>query len=351
MSNTFIKFIDSCVGAIARKVQDEFDESKHPRDKGGRFSSKGGEGRGEGGLHHAGKDVEKYGKDLEAKHNETVEKQKARRGASELEETDFEKEAKEELNGKKGDEAERTSTVELPWGSGDDEETLAMAEEYGLNAKFKSGKGRDTSRHLVLSGDPQKIREMVIAGYGGDEKFARHMAPQAFRAEGSEGEPESDGASTDISGSLLNEIKWNYPADASKVVNRVQTLLEDPRGYSTEDILSDIEHYYGKLTNSARTQLKEYLNERGSEGDDDVVPSLEQYKENVRENLDGDDNNAEDYGLEARYDRAKFHSDQFKKLKNGEFITNPDRERRLKNYYRRLGMKKPEDAFKVWWDI
>lgn len=91
------KFIDSCVGAIARKVQDEFDESKHPRDKGGRFSSKGGEGRGEGGLHHAGEDVEKYGEDLEARHKETVEKQKARRGSSELEETDFEKEAKKEI--------------------------------------------------------------------------------------------------------------------------------------------------------------------------------------------------------------------------------------------------------------
>lgn len=98
MSNTFTKFIDSCVGAIARKVQDEFDESKHPRDKGGRFSSKGGKGKGEGGLHHAGKDVEKYGKDLETKHKEIVEKQKARRGASELEETDFEKEAKQELS-------------------------------------------------------------------------------------------------------------------------------------------------------------------------------------------------------------------------------------------------------------
>lgn len=48
MSNTFMKFIDSCVGAIARKVQDEFDESKHPRDKGGKFSSKGNEGRGGG---------------------------------------------------------------------------------------------------------------------------------------------------------------------------------------------------------------------------------------------------------------------------------------------------------------
>ena len=48
MSNTFMKFIDSCVGAIARKVQDEFDENKHPRDKGGKFTSKGGEGRGGG---------------------------------------------------------------------------------------------------------------------------------------------------------------------------------------------------------------------------------------------------------------------------------------------------------------
>lgn len=46
--NKWIKFIDSCVGNIARKIQDEFDESKHPRDKGGKFTSKGGEGRGGG---------------------------------------------------------------------------------------------------------------------------------------------------------------------------------------------------------------------------------------------------------------------------------------------------------------
>lgn len=261
IKNSLMKFIDSCVGSIARKIEDEFNESDHPRDKGGKFTSKGGEGRG--------------GASKETKAN-----------ASPLEETEFEKSAKEELNGKKGDEAERTSTVDLPWGSDDDEDTMAMAEKYGLNAKFKSGKGKDTSRHLVLSGDPQKIREMVIAGYGGDEKFARHMAPQAFRAEESEGEPESDGASADISGSLLNEIKWNYPADASKVVSRVQTLLEDPRGYSTEDILSDIEHYYGKLTNSTRSQLKEYLNERGSEGTDEESDSDPVTK--MRKHLDDD---------------------------------------------------------------
>ena len=54
MSNTFMKFIDSCVGAIARKVQDEFDESKHPRDKGGKFSSKGGVGGGAGTSEYDG---------------------------------------------------------------------------------------------------------------------------------------------------------------------------------------------------------------------------------------------------------------------------------------------------------
>lgn len=84
----------------------------------------------------------------------------------------------------------------------------------------------------------------------------------------------------------------------------------------------------------------------GSEEDDDEGVSLNQYKENVRENFDGD----EEYDVEARYDRAKFHSDQFKKLKSGEFYGTP-KEKQLKNYYRRLGMKKPEDAFKVWWDI
>ena len=40
------KFIDSVVGNIARKIEDEFNENDHPRDKGGKFTSKGGEGKG-----------------------------------------------------------------------------------------------------------------------------------------------------------------------------------------------------------------------------------------------------------------------------------------------------------------
>ena len=102
MSNTFMKFIDSCVGAIARKVQDEFDESKHPRDKGGRFSSKGGEGR----------------------------------GASALEETDFEKEAKKELGGKGADDEGYM---------GLSKEELAEEEEYE-NARERARREKDDDR-------------------------------------------------------------------------------------------------------------------------------------------------------------------------------------------------------------
>lgn len=40
------KFIDSVVGNIARKIEDEFNENDHPRDKGGKFTTKGGEGKG-----------------------------------------------------------------------------------------------------------------------------------------------------------------------------------------------------------------------------------------------------------------------------------------------------------------
>ena len=48
IKNSIMKFIDSCVGNIARKIEDEFKENDHPRDKSGKFTSKGGEGRGGG---------------------------------------------------------------------------------------------------------------------------------------------------------------------------------------------------------------------------------------------------------------------------------------------------------------
>lgn len=100
------KFIDSCVGAIARKVQDEFDESKHPRDKGGKFSSKGGEGR----------------------------------GASASEETDFEKEAKKEIGSGKNSGGEDDEGY-----MGVSKEELAEEEEYE-NARERARREKDDDR-------------------------------------------------------------------------------------------------------------------------------------------------------------------------------------------------------------
>lgn len=184
MSNTFTKFIDSCVGAIARKVQDEFDESKHPRDKSGRFSSKGGEGRGAGGLHHAGEDVEKYGKDLEARHKETVEKQKARRGSSELEETDFEKEAKKELgSGKKSGSNVVTTSMEF---TGDEDEAKQLAKKYGFDYKLKYPKGSPYAT-IEITGDKDALRQYAVNEGFGSEEDAREYVPELFEEDDDEG--------------------------------------------------------------------------------------------------------------------------------------------------------------------
>lgn len=71
------KFIDSVVGNIARKIEDEFNENDHPRDKGGKFTTKGGEGKG--------------GKKEDPKKKKEL-----------LPETETEKAAKEELNESSG---------------------------------------------------------------------------------------------------------------------------------------------------------------------------------------------------------------------------------------------------------
>lgn len=64
------KFIDSCVGNIARKIEDEFNESDHPRDKGGKFTSKGGEGRG-GAREYVPELFEEDDEDFESEESES----------------------------------------------------------------------------------------------------------------------------------------------------------------------------------------------------------------------------------------------------------------------------------------
>lgn len=80
-------YIDSVIGNIARKIEDEFNESDHPRDKGGKFTSKGNEGKG-------GKkeDYDEPMKEAEQEWDKVIGQ------------TSKEKEAKEELASTKSDE-------------------------------------------------------------------------------------------------------------------------------------------------------------------------------------------------------------------------------------------------------
>lgn len=109
-----MRFIDSCVGNIARKIEDEFNEQDHPRDKGGKFTSAGKESRKASGMYggeNAKKEDPKKGDALN-EHAVKLEKAGAdpkevhrlnREGDLEgmkklLEETEAEKSAKKELS-------------------------------------------------------------------------------------------------------------------------------------------------------------------------------------------------------------------------------------------------------------
>lgn len=230
IKNSLMKFIDSCVGNIARKIEDEFNESDHPRDKGGKFTSKGNEGRGGG----------------------------------------------------------------------------ASKEEKSSSSKPAKKVDAKASRHIhqVLEDEIRQIAE----NSADKDEFKYNL--EAFL----EDDVQDDRSDTD-------------------------ERATDNFGYDKETVHAVAEEMKGEIDSIADDFFEE-------EDDDSEGVSLDQYKENVRENFDGD----EEYEVEARYDRAKYHSDKFKKLKNGEYRGTPE-EKYLKNYYRRLGMKKPEDAFKVWWDI
>lgn len=245
IKNSLMKFIDSCVGNIARKIEDEFRESDHPRDKGGKFTSKGNEGRGGGTSNEEKSSSSKPAKKVDAK-------------------------------------ASRHIHQVL------EDEIRQIAENSDDKDEFKINLGAFLEDYVT--DDMADTDERAMDNFGYDKETVHAVA---------------------------EEMKGEIDSIADDIFEEDDDSVTGP-----ED--------------------RDYMNEE----DDDEVPSLEQYKKNVSENFDGD----EEYEVEARYDRAKYHSDQFKKLKQGEFYGTP-KEKQLKNYYRRLGIKKPEDAFKVWWDI
>lgn len=309
MSNTFTKFIDSCVGAIARKVQDEFDESKHPRDKGGKFSSKGGEGRGAGTSEYDGMDRD----EMEQLRSEAMRKQEREKAGSDKfheyqkQISELTKHINRAKKSEEDDDGDAHSAVEL-----------GSPEHKNIRQSYMS----------ALTGSVPSLDSTVRV------KWALDQVDNVIRRFGTES------AKNRLMGIVYNVVGLKNSGDKGHVYKQLSDYIKEFEGDPLPD--TDFEKEAKKELGSGKESGSD-----SADGDDaDAVPSLEQYKKNVSENFDGD----EEYEVEARYDRAKFHSDKFKKLKNGEYRGTPE-EKYLKNYYRRLGMKKPEDAFKVWWDI
>ena len=132
IKNSLMKFIDSCVGNIARKIEDEFKESDHPRGKDGKFTSRGGEGKGGSsepdvaGHFYSSKQIGKEVKeDLKEKYSKA-------HGGEVLPETETEKSAKEELNEENAGK-ETDAIVEEFKGSGID--MYSALEDLGLDVK------------------------------------------------------------------------------------------------------------------------------------------------------------------------------------------------------------------------
>ena len=204
MSNTFMKFIDSCVGAIARKVQDEFDESKHPRDKGGKFSSKGGEGRG-GST-------------------------KTSKGSSKSIKTD----------------------VEV---SGDTDGIKEEAAEYGVKAVVSGSDGHG-STSVKLSGAKEDVRRYLEEKIYGSEDEAREWNPEAYEGDeqsGSEGADGDDGdahSAVELGSPEHKNIRQSY---MSALTGSVPSLDSTVRVKWALDQVDNVIRRFG--TESAKNRL------------------------------------------------------------------------------------------------
>lgn len=176
MKNETMRFIDSCVGNIARKIEDEFNENDHPRDKGGKFTSKGSEGKGgesepdTAKTFHSSKQIaEEVKKDLREKYAKA-------HGGEQLPETDIEKAAKEELRraSEKFEKEDINELIDTATEYAEDEESAhelldklgwdheGIDTEEGLKEAIKSAVRREPKKaYEILSEEMQGINSKI----------------------------------------------------------------------------------------------------------------------------------------------------------------------------------------------
>ena len=295
MSNTFTKFIDSCVGAIARKVQDEFDESKHPRDKGGKFTSKGNEGRG------GGADDDEFVRQWARK--EALEKG---RDLSEVDKKFFTNEPKSKVPKRKYD-SDEEELVSVSLNRGDSESAIVRALEAlgydessaqeligrvksssSIAAKKEIGSGKESGsegdddegymglskEELAEEEEYENARER--ARREKDDDRVTGPEDRDYMNEEDDDDPyeqdyEEGTSTTNLYGdkkqapAVINALQHQYDGDAKKVgyivrhLNSVTTNPEIWGEYTVKEIIDDIEDRYGKLDSMAKRHIDTYL--------------------------------------------------------------------------------------------
>lgn len=172
--NSLMKFIDSCVGNIARKIEDEFRESDHPRDKGGKFTSKGGEGRGGG----------------------------------------------------KKEKSSSSKPMNISVSAGGDTEGLKEeAAEYGVKARIGSSSHGETS--VKLSGAKEDIRRYLEEKFYGSEDDAREFNPEVYEESEESEEDDDDSVTGPEDRDYMNEEDDTTNSAAKDVKSMRQHLDEE----------------------------------------------------------------------------------------------------------------------------
>lgn len=286
--NKWIKFIDSCVGNVARKIQDEFDESKHPRDKGGKFTSKGGEGKGDGkeeklvktrfgeitperadALNEAAVALEEQGvpvqKILKMSNEGDLE------GMQKLLES-----SKNSGKSKEGSGVDREDAlndlVDLAF-EGFGQNDPDVAKEFFANMGMSKKEIAKFEKENVPDGDwgewEAKIEELIREN---PSKAVENMGEWADEFEGVF--DEDDEASVSLNSltgdkvygpAVVNALQYHYDGDAKKVgavVKQLNTITSEPDmwgEYTVREIIEDLEGRFGELDDVTKRHIDTYL--------------------------------------------------------------------------------------------
>lgn len=310
--NSLMKFIDSCIGNIARKIEDEFNESDHPRDKSGRFTRGSGSGSWSGGGGYKagpeGKKVSKISNEKADKLNEYSKRlEEAGHDPKDIHAMNVQGDLRGMKNALKQYEAEKSSSRKVdPKASKHihsvlEDEIRQIAENSDDKEEFKINLGAFLEDYV--QDDMADTDERATDNFGYDKETVHAVAEEMkgeidstaddffeedddtsvtgpedrdYMNEEDDDDPyeqyyEEGTSTTNLYGdkkqapAVINALQHQYDGDAKKVgyivrhLNNVTTNPEIWGEYTVKEIIDDIEDRYGELDNMAKRHIDTYL--------------------------------------------------------------------------------------------